>query len=366
MRVFITAYHAISHLHYPEPPQEKSFSPFALTSLDLDSLLPKNKNRRYLSRAAKFGAAAAHQCILKANLTQDEQQNAALVVGTGPYLETEAQEPNERQALWLLKHLPNTLSSYISLTHGIQGESLTLSTACASGLQAIGMGYRLVQSGDANHAFVGAGDSRLHPNALNGYERAGALYMPPRDTPYAPLCQNPRGFIPGEGGAFFLLESEVSMHSRGATPLCEIIGFGASSDAHSMTAPNPSGETQTVAIKKALQCAKLEPSQITRISCHGTGTPLNDEMESKLLSSIFNFPIDSISTELTSKNPDAAFLATHKQKVGHFAAAAGAIELALELERLTRLNRGSMNPQNVLLQNFGFGGQNAVLVIQSV
>lgn len=368
--VVITAFSAISKIH--NPPTAETISPdcfnrFALPHFDFSTALPKNKNRRYLSRAASFAVAAATETIKIAQkegkLPPSDLKEATIALGAGPFLETEEQEWENRQALWLLKHLPNTASSFIALTSDIQGESVTLTTACAASLQAIGYGFRLIKNGEASHCFAGGGDSRLNPNALNAYQQAGALYSrQDGGEGYAPLLSEPCGFIPGEGGAFFLMEDAQTALARGVTPLAQVLGFGASSDATSMTAPNPTGETQKKAILQALKSANLQPTDIKRISCHGTGTPLNDTMESQLLQELFNFTPEAIKRELTRPDRENAAIVTHKREVGHLSAACGAVELALELNRYENLPCGTTTGAT-LLQNFGFGGQNAVLII---
>ncbi len=334
---------------------EKEIPTRQIANFNLTDWIGRNKNRRYLHRASQLTVAAALSCFQSANLSEQEKMECSLVVGAGPYLEEEPSNLNARKALWLLHHLPNTAASFIALASGLKGESITMGTACSASLQAIGTAYRMIQTGYWKRALAGGGDSRVSPVALHGYFQAGALYhLEDKGQSYRPLGGKPTGFIPSEGAAFFLLEEYESAKKRGAPILAEVLGFGSTVDGHNMTAPEPSGENQKRAVQTALKHAGLSADQIHRISAHGTGTPLNDEMESGLLRQLFTIPANE--PILASQRPT---IVAHKTELGHLASACGAAELALELCQ----TQGKQ--QTILLENFGFGGQNSALIIQS-
>jgi len=132
-------------------------------------------------------------------------------------------------ALWMLKFLPNTAASVIAKLAGIHGENQTLTTACSASMQAIGEAFRKIRDGYIELAFAGGGDSRLSKSSILAYKKAHALCdgtgSPERAS--RPFDNSRNGFVPGEGGAFFLLEELEHAKSRGAKIYCEICGYGA-------------------------------------------------------------------------------------------------------------------------------------------
>lgn len=347
---------------------------------NLKSILGRNKNSRYLNRGAAFAVGAAYQAMIDSSLSDVEKRACGLFMGAGPNLDIEGEFPNlvssgidweNVPALWILKFLPNTATSLTAQILGVHGENSTLTTACSAGLQAIGEAYRKIKDGYLTHALAGAGDSRLSGSALRAYQKAGALFSPAEKTqPYIPFAPDRCGFIPGEGGAMFLLESLESAEARGADRLGEICGYGASLDGDRMTAPEVSGTFAEQAVQFALKESNLTPDQVDWISSHGTGTVLNDAMESEMLSRVF----------APHNTPVTAF----KSYFGHLSAACGAMELAAVLACLKthtipaipHLKEGRhgglnfvkdnipMKADTVLLENFGFGGQNSAMVVK--
>ena len=303
------------------------------------------------------------------------------MVGTGPNLDMAADfsrdsigrvQWSRTPALWMLKFIANTPAALISQLTSLNGESLSIQTACAAGLQAVGEAYRKIKDGYLKIALAGAGDSRLSLTAIMAYKKAQALFSGKGAAERAcrPFDKTRRGFVCGEGGAFFLLESLSHARQRKAPILAEIKGYGASMDAHGMTAPKPDGASALKAVYAALREADLKASDIAMISAHGTGTKANDAMEVKVIERLFG-----------SFAPPVMAL---KSWTGHLSAACGAIELGLTLIGLKHNFwppiRNLIEPINhkinfiqkelnsvaatILLQNFGFGGQNCALIIQ--
>lgn len=353
-----------------------------VADFDVRSYAGRFKNRRYLTRGAAMAVAAAVQAVEQAMLTANQRECAGLFVGAGPNLDLGGECPwirdgaldeGKLSALWMLRFLPNTAASVIAQRTGIRGENLTVGGACAASLQAVGEGYRKIKDGYLKAALAGGGDSRLSPGALLAYLKAGALYRgtdPPRQA-QRPFDLRRGGFVPGEGGAFFVLENARQAVERGAAILAEVCGYGATLDGDAMTAPRTDGWKAEAAVRGALEQARMAPENIDMIAAHGTGTQLNDEVEAKMIQRIFG-----------SRRPWVLAL---KSWIGHLAAACGAVELALCLSAMQtgvwpwirnldapgipELNylrsRGEkIAPGSILLQNFGFGGQNAALVIR--
>lgn len=348
---------------------------------DLRAYAGRHKNLRYLNRGAAMAVAAALRAVDDAGLTPDQCQAAGLFVGGGPNLDLGAECPDIMNgkissdplaALWILRFLPNTAASAIAQLIGCHGENLTVGNACAASLQAIGEAYRKISAGYLDVALAGGGDSRLSAGALLAYQKAQALYAGTHRPSQAsrPFDRHRQGFVPGEGGAFFVLETAQHAAARNATVMAQVCGYGATMDAHAMTAPHPDGLWAEKALRAALVDAGMGPGLITMVSAHGTGTPLNDEVEANIIQRLFK-----------GHHPHVLAL---KSWIGHLASACGAVELAIcltarqrvvwpfvrnldapclgDLNFLVEGKTGGMGP--FILQNFGFGGQNAALVIR--
>jgi 3-oxoacyl-[acyl-carrier-protein] synthase II len=339
------------------------------------------KDGRYLNRGSQFAVASAIAAINDSGCEKSNLAEAGLFVGAGPNLNIGGEFPDIRggeidrddlQALWILRFLPNTAASVIAKLSGIHGENLTVCTACSASLQAIGEAFRKIKNGYLDRALAGGGDSRLSPGGILAYKKASALYKGDSkpDAASRPFDCSRCGFVPGEGGAFFLLEELEEAQERGARIYGEICGYGSSMDACSMTAPEGTGEWGRMAVLSALQEAELSPSEIDVISTHGTGTLLNDEGEANLINEIYN-----------GCNPQVIAL---KSWIGHAASACGAMELALSLILMQEnyipeirnledpccskinfvRNGGAFSFGTCVLENFGFGGQNGAIIVK--
>lgn len=352
-----------------------------VNDFDLRAYTGRHKNLRYLNRGAAMAVAAALRAVDDAGLTAIHCREAGLFLGSGPNLDLGGEcpdisngniSPDPLAALWILRFLPNTATSAIAQFVGCHGENLTVGNACAASLQAVGEAYRKIRSGFMDVALAGGGDSRLSAGALLAYQKAQALYAGTHHPEQAsrPFDCLRQGFVPGEGGAFFVLEAAEHAAARNASVIAHVCGYGATMDAHAMTAPHPDGLWAEEALRAALADADMTPGQITLVSAHGTGTPLNDEVEAKIMKRLFK-----------GRHPHVLAL---KSWIGHLASACGAVELALcltarqynvwphvrnldapcqkDLNYLVKGQAVTMGP--VLLQNFGFGGQNAALVIR--
>ncbi|BCS97314.1 beta-ketoacyl synthase [Desulfoluna limicola] len=350
---------------------------------DLKAYTGRFKAGRYLNRGAQFSVASAVVAMEAAGLSEKERADTGLFCGSGPnfdvgeeFSKIENGEISEEglAALWILKFLPNTAASAISRLTGIHGENHTCGSACAASLTAIGEGFRKVRDGYLDTALAGGGDSRINRGGLLAYGMAQALHRSDEDPSgaYAPFDESRKGFLPGEGGAFFLLEELEHAKRRGAVIHAEVLGFGSSLDGYNMTAPDPSGVWAEKAVRLALDEAFLLPSDVDAVSAHGTATQLNDQMETELFGRLFG-----------SHRP--AVLAP-KAWVGHLASACGAVELAVVLAALKRGilpsnpnlrepidpsldhvvgSRSAEKVSTVLFENFGFGGQNSALVVRT-
>lgn len=351
-----------------------------VSDFDVSAHIGRFKNKRYLNRGARMAVAAAADAIRDSGLNRDLLADAGLFVGAGPHLDL-TDVPDVRNqpgqwsgvpALWMLPFLPNTAASVIAQLFGIHGENSTTGSACAASLTAIGEAFRRVRDGYLDLALAGGGDSRLSYGALMAYQKADALsgnHFQPQSA-IRPFDQARNGFVPGEGGAIFVLESLEHAQARNAAILAEVYGYGATMDGHAMTAPAPDGKWAEAAVTRALDDAGVGPDRVDLISAHGTGTQLNDAVEAHLIQRVF-----------AESKPVVAAI---KSWIGHLASACGAVELAVGIGIIGRgwvpeirnlkdpcvPDVGFVStPQNVsietlLLENFGFGGQNAALVVK--
>ena len=198
-----------------------------------------------------------------------------------------------------------------------------LGTACASALQAIGEGFRRVRYGLSETVLCSGGDSRLSRGGMLGYAKAHALSRNPVPSEASrPFDEARDGFVPGEGGAAFVLESLESARARGAAVFAELLGFGASLDGGALTAPDESARFAEQAVRGALADAGLEPHAVDWVSAHGTGTPLNDRSEAVLLERVF---------AQAEARPAVTAL---KSWIGHGSAACGGDGAGLDARRM--------------------------------
>jgi 3-oxoacyl-[acyl-carrier-protein] synthase II len=257
------------------------------------------------------------------------------------------------------------------------GPNNTVVTACAAGTQAVGEAFRLIARGDADVMLAGGCDSRLDPQLLVAYSAMKAVsssIRPPAEVS-RPFDGERDGFVLGEGAAVLVLESLTRARRRRATIYAEITGYGSSFDAYGLTRPEPDGKGAAIAMKAALREARVDPAHIDYINAHGTSTRLNDLMETVAVKRVFGDRATSIP------------MSSQKSMVGHLIGASGALEAAATAMSLQRgvipptINQATPDPncdldyvpntarelplRTAISNSFGFGGQNASLVMGS-
>jgi 3-oxoacyl-[acyl-carrier-protein] synthase II len=282
--------------------------------------------------------------------------------------------PGSVSALLIPLLVPNMVAGHLAMEFGARGPNFVTATACASGATAIGAATQLLHDDLCDVVITGGSEAGVSPLIVTGFAQMGALSRR-LDEPAAasrPFDVDRDGFVIGEGSGVLILEREADARARGARVRARIAGYGASADAHHMTAPDPGGIGARRALEAALASAGLTPGEVDHVNAHGTSTPLNDAAESKVL------------TELLGTR---ATVTSVKGVVGHALGAAGAIEAALTVltvENATvppTANLENQDPEieldivakgpraqqiDVAVSNsFGFGGQNAVLVFTS-
>lgn len=211
--------------------------------------------------------------------------------------------------------LPNMAASRVAAAFGFHGPSEGIVAACATGAISIIQAYNLIRTGRAEVMLSGATEASLSPLILAGFRNLGVLSA----SLCRPFDRNRDGFIPGEGCGVVVLESIERARNRGAKIYAEIKGYGLSADACHPTSFHPSGDSIAMAIKKALHQAKLYPSEIDYINTHGTGTKVNDPLETKGIKTALGKY--ALSTSLSSTKP----------LTGHLLGAAGSVEFIINL-----------------------------------
>jgi 3-oxoacyl-[acyl-carrier-protein] synthase II len=258
---------------------------------------------------------------------------------------------------------------------GTKGSPISLSTACASGATAIQLGVEAIRRGEADTALCVATDGSVNPEALVRFSLLSALstHNDPPQAAVRPFSKNRDGFVMAEGAGALVLESLEAATARGAPILGIVAGCGELADSFHRTRSSPDGKPIIGCVRNALSDAGIVSDQIDYINAHGTGTPENDKMEYLGISTVFG--------ELTGKIP----VSSNKSMVGHTLSAAGAVEaifslLTLEQQRIPpTINYDVPDPAipfdvvpnkardarvtAVMSNSFGFGGQNAVLIL---
>jgi len=351
-------------------------------------------------RKTALGLAAAFQCAERSGITDWSGRKVGLHLGTGlssvtaeqldievcPFLRDDgsfdtrayglALEQLQSPSPW--RHITDEANRLILAGLHASGPSTSNFSACAASAQAIGRAYLDIRNGRIGRAIAGGMDSMIHPFGMISFMRLGALTTrneSPR-TASRPFDKHRDGFLLGEGAAMLLLEELSAARARGATILGEIVGFGTSIDAYMITAPHPDGKGARLAMKRALDDARVKASQIDYINAHGTGTPLNDSTESAALKGLWE--------EAGALMPPVS---STKGMTGHLIAAAGAIEAVACTAALDRgfippsINVETLDPECdvpvviatkgtaadlrlVMSNSFGFGGQNASLIFK--
>ncbi|MCL2082439.1 MAG: beta-ketoacyl-ACP synthase II [Oscillospiraceae bacterium] len=221
--------------------------------------------------------------------------------------------PGKVSPLFIPMMISNMASGMVSIAYGIGGVSFCPVTACAAASHAIGEVYRYIKDGSLDAALCGGAEAAITPISVAGFANMTALCE--QDDPNAaslPFDKRRNGFVIGEGAAVLLVESYDSAVKRGVPVYCEVLGYGASSDAYHMTGPDPEGKGAAAAMKLAL--GNTLPGEVDYINAHGTGTPLNDPMEVRAVKAVFGSAPPPISST--------------KSMTGHLLGAAGGIEAA--------------------------------------
>lgn len=337
-----------------------------------------DKHAGLLDRFSQFAVVAAQAAVRDSNIDISEQQalSAAVVIGNSAGGQSSVDEAYAKfygensprvHPLTIPRWMVSAAASQISMRLGLKGPAWTVSTACASGTQAIGQAFQAVRLGQAGIALAGGTEAILTPGSIKSWE---ALRVLSNDT-CRPFSKTRSGIVLGEGAAVVVLETRENALARGARIYAEILGFGQSADAHDMLAADAGGCSR--AMQAALDDAQVNPHEIDYVNAHGTGTGLNDRTETEALRKVF------------AAHADRLAVSSIKAVLGHSLGAAGALEIAAtalalhtgtipptanfeerdpdcDLDYVPNTARQSLI-RLAMSNSFAFGGLNAVLVL---
>jgi 3-oxoacyl-[acyl-carrier-protein] synthase II len=286
--------------------------------------------------------------------------------------------PNRVSPFMVPMLMANAAAGHLAMRFGLTGHNMATLSACASSNHALGEGMRLIRDGYLDLCVVGGSEAATHPLTVAAFSQMTALTKnPDPDSASRPFDAARDGFVLSEGGASLILESEEHARARGARIYCEVAGYGASDDAHHITAPDPKGSGARLAMRWALRDAGAEPADVSYINAHGTSTQLNDASETV-----------AIKAALGDEHAHRVAISSTKSMTGHMLGAAGAVEgaacaLAIANGRIPpTIHYATPDPDcdlNVtpneardlevtlaLSNSFGFGGQNACVAFRAL
>lgn len=351
------------------------------------NLFLDRKEAKRMDRFSQYAVAATKMALEDAGLdmarVNPERVGVVFATGIGGMETFEEQSrvlvekgPSRVSPFFVPMMIANMAAGQIAINIGARGINFTVNTACASGTNAVGEAFRVLQRGEAEVVITGGTEASVTPLAVAGFSSMKALSTRNEDPQAAsrPFDRLRDGFVLGEGAGVLILETLEHALARGARIYAEIAGYGCTADAYHITAPDPQGEGAARAMALALADAHLLPEEIDYINAHGTSTDLNDRLETLAIKKVFG--------------PHAYKLAISsiKSMIGHLLGAAGAVEIvATALTIYEGIIPPTINYQEpdpdcdldyvpnqarrqqvraALSNSFGFGGHNAVVLLK--
>ena len=344
------------------------------------------KDARHMDRFAQLAVAASLQALEQSGIQINSinQEYIGIIIGSGIGGLTTLFEQNkillekgpDRVSPFLIPMMISDIAAaQVSILLGVKGPNLCTTSACSSGSDAIGVAHEIIRRGDAQVMIAGGSEALINPIGIAAFNALNALSTRNNEPQLAsrPFDAERDGFVISEGSGILILENLAHAQKRGANIMAEIMGYGASGDAHHVTQPLEHGGGAAKAMQIALNKARLATTEIDYINAHGTSTPLNDNMETKAIKTVFG---------------DNAYhipISSTKSMMGHLIGGAGAVEAATCIMVIRHgvipptINLTHPDPEcdldyvpnvarrarvtTVLSNSFGFGGHNSVLVI---
>jgi 3-oxoacyl-[acyl-carrier-protein] synthase II len=354
---------------------------------DLSEYFPQKMLRR-LDRFVIFGHVAATRAFKDAGLEPGDIEKAphlyGAIIGTGDagsglhyrmFQQIQEVGMDHASPFYVIGVIPNMPPAYFSKENNFQGPNFSVNSACATSNHAIGTAASMIKMGLAEVMLAGGTEAVLNVAGFSGFGviRALSTRNDSPETASRPFDKDRDGFVLGEGAGIICLEELEHAKKRGARIYAELKGFGFSCDAHDLVAPQPEGRGAVIAMNSALESAALNKESIDLINAHGTSTTLGDIAESKAINKVFGGYTSSIIVHST------------KSMIGHLIGAAGGVEAIASILAVEKgvihpsVNIFNQDPQinlniaadgpiekkvrHILSNSFGFGGQNASIVL---
>ncbi|MBV6400539.1 MAG: 3-oxoacyl-[acyl-carrier-protein] synthase 2 [Anaerolineales bacterium] len=345
------------------------------------------KEARRRDRFEQLAAAAVKEALQDSGLTINEENAGRIgvvlssaiggILSLEEAVVTNMKEGPRRISPFLIPMLmANGAAGHAAIDYHIKGPSMSVASACASGSDGIGMAFLMLRAGMVDAVLAGASEATICSVGVGAFDRVGAMSRRGGDysmTPQ-PFDKNRDGLVMGEGAAALVLETESHAKARGATIYAELAGYGATADAYHITAPHEQGVGGAAAVRMALHSAGANVEEVGYINAHGTGTPLNDKSETRVVKSAFG--------DLAYKIP----ISSTKSMTGHMLGSTGAVEAIFCVQAIREgilpptihyetpdpdcdldyiPNQAREKKISFAISNaFGFGGHNAVLAIR--
>ncbi len=347
------------------------------------------KEARRNDRYTHFGFVAARQAVADAGLqmAHEDPDRVGVIIGSGiggmytyeSQLKVMAERgPRKVSPFTIPSLIGNMCSGLVAIELGARGPNFGVVSACATGTHALGEAAHAIRRGDAQVMIAGGSEAAITPFAYASFcsMKAMSTRNESPETACRPFDRNRDGFIMGEGAGVVVLESLEHATARGARIYCELAGYAATCDAYHITSPDPEGKGLSMAMRRALTSAGLQPGDIDYINAHGTSTPYNDKYETLAIRKVFGEHAKKLAVSST------------KSMTGHLLGAAGGIESVIsaktiqtgmiaptinleepdpecDLDYVPNLARASP-VRHVLSNNLGFGGQNASIIFSKL
>jgi 3-oxoacyl-[acyl-carrier-protein] synthase II len=348
----------------------------------------EKKRARRADRFTQFALAAAKAAVADAGLdpAKENLERCGVIVGSGigglmtieAEYKTLIEKGPRRVSPFLIPMLiTNIAAGEIAIEFGFTGVNFAVSSACATSNHAMGEALRHLRYGDADVIIAGGAEAAITQLGLAGFSQAGALTVDYNDNPAKasrPFDKNRSGFVMGEAAGIVVLETLEHAQARGAKIYGELAGYGATDDAHHITAPSPEGKAAANAIRLALKDADMKPEEVDYVNAHGTSTALNDKTETAVIKNVFGDHARKLAISST------------KSMTGHLLGATSAVELIATLLCMEHdlihptINYETPDPDcdldyvpnvarpgriNAAVSNsLGFGGHNAVVAVR--
>jgi 3-oxoacyl-[acyl-carrier-protein] synthase II len=350
----------------------------------------EKKEARRFDLFAQFSMGASVQAVSDSCLEKTgtlDPKRVGVIIGTGTggiatfeenmraYVE---KGPDRVSPFFVPMFMANVASALVSMRYGFQGPNYCTVSACASSGHALGDAFRLIRAGEADVMVAGGGEAAITPLAIASFANMKALSERNDDpaTASRPFDKDRDGFVMGDGAATVILEDWDRAKARGARIYGELVGYGATADAHHITAPAPDGHGAQAAMRLAMQDGAIRPTDVGYINAHGTSTPYGDAAETAAVKSVFGDHARNL------------IFGSTKSMTGHLLGAAGAFEFAVCTLALHHgvipptINQFHVDPacdldsapnhavrrqvEVALSNSFGFGGHNVTLAVKRV